>query len=49
MDAAGKGLTVTTFEAVFAHNCALVAVTTYVAVEAGLTVIEGVVSPVLHR
>src|SRR5688572_450750 len=45
----GAGLTVTVVEQVLVQPLAVVTVTVYVVVEAGLTVIEAVVAPVLHR
>ena len=45
----GDGLTLTVAEQELVHPLALVTVTVYVVVEVGLTVIEAVVAPVLHR
>ena len=46
---AGSGFTVTVFEQELVHPCALVTVTVYVVVVVGLTVMDAVVAPVLHR
>jgi hypothetical protein len=48
MLAVGNGLTVTALVAVAVHPFALVTVTVYVALAVGLTLIDAVVSPVLH-
>jgi hypothetical protein len=48
MLAVGNGLTVTVLVAVAVHPLALVTVTVYVAFAVGLTLIDAVVSPVLH-
>ncbi|SRR5258705_6505164 len=45
----GNGFTVTVLLHELLHPCALVTVTVYVVVTVGLTVIEAVVAPVLHR
>jgi hypothetical protein len=46
--AVGKALTVTVLVAVAVHPFELVTVTVYVALAVGLTLIDAVVSPVLH-
>ena len=48
MLAVGNGLTVTALVAVAIQPSALVTVTVYVALAVGLTLIDAVVSPVLH-